>query len=87
MNFKIYKKVSLAIISCGFLVISSCGPNTTNDDNKPNTSEAGTHTDTTHNGLEGTRDQAATLSSDNKMDTSSGQKAPGSGSAKGGTQK
>lgn len=66
-KFKLLKNLSVTLVLAGAFVMYSCGEATNYDDNDDN---AG---DSTISGLEGTRDQAAQMSTDVNTDTSSGQ--------------
>lgn len=67
LKFKLLKNLSVTLLLAGACVLSSCGDGTNYDDNDKNSG------DSTVTGLEGTRDQAAQVSTDVNTDTSSGQ--------------
>jgi len=64
-------------LACAFLLsgsfLISCQDSAQNSDAAKADSAVAQGADTSHNGLEGTRDQSASLSTDVKVDTSSGQ--------------
>jgi len=67
LKFKLLKNLSVTLVLTGACLLFSCGEATNYDDNDKNSG------DSTVTGLEGTRDQAAQMSTDVNMDTSSGQ--------------
>jgi len=69
--------------SCSIFV--SCQDKAQNAGSATGDSSQVTNTDTTHTGLDGTRDQSASLSTDVKTDTSSGQSKTGEKSKPAGT--
>jgi hypothetical protein len=68
------KNLACALIFSSFFIFVSCGDNAQTDSDTGDSIQA-SGADTTHSGLEGTRDQQASLSTDVKGDTSSGQGA------------
>ena len=68
------KTIACAFMLSGFF-ISSCQDSAQSSDAAKADSAVAQGADTSHNGLEGTHDQAASLSTDVKADTSSGQSA------------
>lgn len=67
VKFKLLKNLSVTLVLSGACVLFSCGEATNSDNNDKNSG------DSTISGLEGTRDQAAQMSTDVNIDTSSGQ--------------
>lgn len=67
VKFKLLKNLSVTLVLAGACMLFSCGEATNYDDNDKNSG------DSTVTGLEGTRDQAAQMSTDVNTDTSSGQ--------------
>jgi len=75
MNLKksnIHKNLACVLLLSGFFLIS-CQGNTQNSDAAKADSAVAQGSDTSYNGLEGTRDQQGSLTTDTKADTSSGQ--------------
>jgi hypothetical protein len=67
------KNAASALIFSTFLLFASCGDGTQSSGSASGDSSQVSGTDTTHTGLEGTQEQSASLSTDVKSDTSSGQ--------------
>jgi len=68
------KNLACAFMLSGIFLIS-CQDSAQNSDAAKADSSIAQGADTSHNGLEGTQDQSASLSTDVKSDTSSGQSA------------
>jgi len=66
------KNFSVTLLVAGALTLFSCQENAKQEESNKDMSQ-----DTTHSGLEGTRDQSATAGTEVILDTSSGQSAPG----------
>jgi len=74
MKSNFCKNLACALMLSGLFLIS-CQDSTQNSDAAKADSAAAQGADTSYNGLEGTHDQSANLSTDVKSDTSSGQSA------------
>jgi hypothetical protein len=71
---KLCKNLACALMLSG-LFLTSCQDSAQNSDAAKADSAVAQGADTSHNGLEGTQDQSASLSTDVKADTSAGQSA------------
>jgi len=71
------KDLTVTLFFFCFFIFVSCQDKAKNQSSSTGDSAQVTNTDTTHTGLDGTRDQSASLSTDVKTDTSSGQTKSG----------
>jgi len=73
MKSSLSKNLARAFVFSSFFIFASCGNSGQPSDTTTGDSTQTSGTDTTHTGLEGTRDQSSSLSTDVKGDSSSGQ--------------